>query len=456
MKYFIIIVLLFIFAACSGNAAVTGTGENNKSIEAVSAEIPANVNLEVPTVIPGAASGAALKVPPLWVTEHGAYYINSIVFPIDNGLMGSYDLIHIIDSSTGADIVLCSRLSCTHDSEDCAAFLPGEKFDMGNPAGRGWWDNPPLLFVSGEHIYALNNRRTFYRYNLDGSGRTEHVQIPDMYSLGDNNWLMNGKLYMEVHGIADTDEFGMGSVAVILEVDYENKNIREVWRTEANGTGRNNSNIVGARSGKFFIMEITYPDFERYDCADEYRADYDAVIISVDSVSGQQREVYRGNNIGSISENGVMLYHSQSDEALYRLCLLTGTQELLAGGLPGYLYVDEELDGRVVLYRFHEGREERWVYNFTTGVVTELFMGQFLYEEDGYFFIETESEDSEEPVESRVGDHVISSQSLRYRLGRIPKTDYWENNTEAIKDLGWLTADEWWELLIEKQNWNRR
>ncbi|MDR2533050.1 MAG: hypothetical protein LBC82_09450 [Oscillospiraceae bacterium] len=505
----LITALLLSLAACSGGgAAVTGSGESVGDGEfslpdsqenpgnTTNATNPWDTPRETPdfdnlTRIPDAASGVALRVPSMWVTEHGAYFVETVTPNADFALSKtditkSSTLLHIVDSATGNTMVLCSRVTCSHDSEDCGAYLPDEPVEPGIFINERVWvarslsgaGGGSLLFIDGEHIYALNSGRTFYRLGLDGSGRTEHMKLPEKYNIGGfGNWLMNGKLYMMVSYNVEISEYTYTNVYVILEVDYINKTVREVFEGNVN----NSLDVLGLWNGMFYLMETFYPEIGRGDSSPEeienYLNNQEISIFTLNPETDERNVIFSdvsygfNSNAYNTCEDGKFIFHSRREESLFRFNVRTGEKTLLADNLPGFIYIQEEIDGRIFLLvdnaandwsrPYHTVKNELFIYDSVARKITEITlrtkqnMGEdppttILYEADGYFYIELEREGEEQ---SQHGHTWF--QFVRSLLGRIPKDDYWVSNADAIEELDWYDQNEWWEMLSENQGWVR-
>ncbi|MCL2634763.1 MAG: hypothetical protein FWD34_09660 [Oscillospiraceae bacterium] len=508
----IILIAIFIFSltACSGvRAAVTGSGwgSGDDVSDADSSGTPGSTNtsnsgtpnnteapdMENLTMIPDAASGEALEVPNMWVTEHGAYYVYIPQPDLSHSsrggawiasFEGDYNdnniaLLRIIDKASGRDMVLCNRPTCPHDSEDCGAFLPEDPtnpdeyitFRVGRTFYRG---GNPCLFVDGEYVYALNGENTFYRFGLDGSGRTEYFRIPDEYQLQSQCWLMNGKLYMSGYYMVPVDEYGGStSSSVLLEIDYINKTMEIVW--DAGVYNENSySYILGLSNGKIYFMDMNYPPLIRTQQGiTDYNNNSEYTITTLNPSTGEKTIVLKKKgeefsaNVWQITDE--IFYHSRKDQALFKFNMHTGETTRLADNLPGFIYIGEERDGRLFLSR--DGSSDNWFapymtianelffFDFATGEITEITIMskrnygedeacRIEFEEDGYFYIITEYEMKEN---NDMGQTWYSMEN--YRVGRIPKEDYWVSNASAIEDLGWHTNDEWNAVLAEKLRW---
>ncbi|MCL2698087.1 MAG: hypothetical protein FWE74_08405 [Oscillospiraceae bacterium] len=502
--------LLLNLTACGGEgAAVTGTGDEvgDEALEVISAREeeeenmgwwtpqPREADFSKLTIIPDAASGESLLIPDIWVTEHGAYYINTIQPGMDiayssggrgGGVsVGSHvdewrqiTLIHIIDSATGKDMVLCNRVTCPHDSEDCGAFLPDDPADpdefnqWGFTSYRGWGGGN-CLFVDGEYIYALNSGNTFYRLGLDGGGRTEHMRIPDKYDFSwGQNWLMNGKLYMMTNIMIPNEEWGYNSVPALIEIDYANKTVNEIWAGDLNF----HANVLGLWSGQLYLIETLYPEWgQSQEDMLNYYNNQEINIFSYNPATGQRTDIFSDTGYGftgntwNIPDSGEIIFHSRRDETLSRLNVKTGEITLLAENAHGFIFINEERDGRISMIRYNN---DDWMTNhqlidisylfcdINTGEFGEITLrtrqnagdNEFMYiqfEEDGYYYVEAERE-----VEEHTDYGGYSwFEYKRTLLGRIPIDDYWASNADAIEELDWYDQNEWWEFLSEVHGW---
>ncbi|MCL2637370.1 MAG: hypothetical protein FWD48_03275 [Oscillospiraceae bacterium] len=536
MKKLLVVLLLAGLAlgltGCGGEgAAVTGTGDDvgEEAREVISArereaeEIennwwtppPRTADFTKLTAIPDAATGESLLVPDMWVTEHGAYYVNTVqpgmdgayggggvsrvvsgggraVTSMEYGGMGMdmeysapITLVHIIDSATGKDMVLCNRVTCPHDSEDCGAFLPDDPSDpddfnqWGFSARRGGWGGGSCLFVDDGYIYALNSGNTFYRLGLDGSGRTEYMSLPEKYDISwSQNWLMNGRLYMLVNIMIQTDDWGYSSVQAMVEVDYKNKTVTEIWAGEPWEEDKDSTyiNVMGLWDGQIFVNEVTYPQWGHSDDDQmDYYNNQKNSMYSFNPITGQRTEIFSDTGDGftgntwNIPENGEIFFHSRREEALKSLNLRTGEVTVLAENVHGFLFINEERDGRVTMMRYNN---DDWMtsnevdlsmlfFDTASGTFGELTLRTrtniddanyeimyIQYEEDGYYYIEVERE-----IEVHEEMWGPWHETKRILQGRIPIADYWASNADAIEELEWYDQEDYWQLLSEKQGW---
>jgi hypothetical protein len=505
----LITALLLGLAGCSGGgAAVTGSGDglDEQALDVLNLnssdsddeeddsfgrwndwgmrEAPDFNNL---TIIPDRNSGEALEIPSMWVTEHGAYFVHTTEpdwesVRTKDDIPKSSTLVYIIDSLTGNEMVLCSRVTCTHDSEDCGAYLPDEPPEPLDPNGwggfariMGGFGGGSNLFIDGGYIYALNNGITFYRMGVDGSGRTEHMKLPDKYDFSwSRNWLMNGKLYMLASHMIQSGEFGYTNVPVLLEVDYIGRTVNEIWAAD---NANSHIDVLGLWSGQLYLMETVYPEWDDTpEAIANYRDNQQITIFSFNPFTGQTTQILKDTSYGftsnawDIDESGDIIVHSRRDEQLYRFNVVSGAKTILAENLSGSIWVGEERDGWLLLSREEINDDEtHWQFlkrdvlllNLATNQLTELMLRtrqnvgepqpmSIQYEEDGYFYVMVE-----QVLEEQSGWGSTWYNSVRIQLGRIPKADYWLSNADAIEELDWYDEDDWWELLGEKQGWGR-
>ncbi|MCL2278445.1 MAG: hypothetical protein FWC20_03440 [Oscillospiraceae bacterium] len=463
----------------SSGDSVTAGGDSE---EAVLAPYSSD-NVENTSGTPlGAMSPDGIAIADRWDTELGTYFVAAA-----EGSTAPL-LLHMTDRASGSTFVLCPRPDCRHDSADCGAYLPPPIFEgdvIGNARhDRGGGVASGLLFADGEHIFSSNGGNTIYRFNLDGSGRTEAVRIPDEYMLSPDSgiWLLNGKLYAQgsiVLAIGDEDspEFMLLGVGVVIEIDYQNGTVRELHRNDYSQTLESDGEFIfttvfGLWDGKVFFRERHMPAWDDTDRA-AIMANFDnqrTTLFSIDPRTNERTTVHSAI-LSEASEPAVMgragaVFHSRSQNAMVRLDLLTGETAVLAENIHGYIQVDRELGGRLLLEHWSDhprsdanafDRSNLLALNLATGEVSEITlrittnMGQrgamrIVREENGYFYIEVEQELERQEV--RGSDPWYSP--IRHRMGRIPLEDYFAGNAAAIELLGWYTANDWftWEREI--------
>ena len=442
------------------------------------------------------AMGQALRIPDKWVTENGAYFTKAPVKESQNtdsqltvsggGWIGfspgedteDYILVYITDNNTGKDIVLCNKPNCSHDNADCGAFLPPE------PIPEGGFGRPLLatgfVFIDGENLYAFNGESTIFRMGLDGTGRTESVKIPDKYSHIHTAWLYDGKLYALGSLIIMRDDYSGFGVQVLLEIDYKSGAVREIWQEEAlepypNKDPKHENTIIGTWGeasgiweGKMFIKNTLNPPLTRTQAGyNEYLDNQDVTIYSVDLKTGERVEVFSDKSVGinldvwvGVDKNAVATFHSRRESALIEFNLLTGEKTILTTELPGWINVNEVLDGKRLLTRDNYTRNyvfdtdglnkappnNRLFYDYVTGKVGEITLmvkanvgnGEpvtVLKEEDGCFYVNLEHE----LVKDEWGNYRI----MRVRVGRISKADYWASNANGIELLDWYEYEDY-------------
>jgi len=434
-------------------------------------------------------SGHSLMIPSSWNTEYGAYYAaaaddisRDFDAPIAGGGRGGWSssidvsdandvtpplLVYITDKSTGKDIVLCNKPNCVHDSDSCGAVVPYDE-NPDESSRRPGYNRfmPAFLFADDDYIYVFNKGRTFFRLNFDGSNRTEHIKIPDEYHVSGTNWLMNGKLYMNVWISIPTGEYSSSSIAALIEVDYTAKSVREVWRADIHTKSGMSfdevyrADILGLWDGRVFIHEVFYPPLVRTQQGITYYQDNQEIkIISLDPATGNKEDVHSDKSDG-FSVNYFtpqFYYHSRREEAVFRFDLLTGTAEKIGGGISGYINIQSEIDGRLFMYRdntmddiFNKNYQltgnDLFFLDLSTGEITESRfelkrnIGEtthctIIKEEDGYFYLIVEEELAER--ESAWAGRDSFYETVRQRTGRVKKQDYWNNNTAAIELFEW-------------------
>jgi hypothetical protein len=417
-----------------------------------------------------------------WTTEHGTYFVAA-------GDSASL-LLHMTDHTTGNSFVLCPRPDCQHNSADCGAYLPQTIFEGNSITNAvesrrvltGSQENA-ILFADGEHIYASNGGNSIYRFNLDGSGRTEAVRILDEYMISPMDiWLMNGKLYTQgsitlAIGDENSPDFMLLGVGVVLEIDYQNGTVRELLRNDYHQSIEADNELIfttvfGLWGGKVFFNERHVPAWDGSDRA-AMMANFDnqrTTLFSIDPRTNERNTVHSAIQ-AEASEPVVMgragaVFHSRTQNAMVRLDLLAGETAALAENIHGYIQVDRELGGRLLLVHHSDhpradadafDRSNLLALNLATGEVSEITlrtttnMGQrgamrIIREENGYFYIEVELE--LERLEVRGSDPWYAP--IRHRMGRIAVEDYFLGNADAIELLSWYTSEEWfsWERQI--------
>ena len=431
-----------------------------------------------------ATSPDGIAISDRWDTELGTYFVAAV-----EGSTAPL-LLHMTDRVSGSTFVLCPRPDCRHDSADCGAYLPPPIFEgdvIGNTRrNRGGSVAEGILFADGEHIFSSNGGNSIYRFNLDGSGRTEAVRIPDEYMISPMDvWLMNGKLYAQgsitlALGDENSPDFMLLGVGVVFEIDYQNGTIRELLRNDYRQSIEADSELIftsvfGLWDGKVFFRERHMPAWDGTDRA-AIMANFDnerTTLFSIDPRTNERNTVHSATQ-AEASEPAVMgragaVFHSRSQNAMVRLDLLTGETAVLAENIQGYIQVDRDLGGRLLLEHWSDhprsdanafDRSTLLALNLATGEVSEITlrtttnMGQrgamrIVREENGYFYVEVEQELVRQEV--RGSDPWYSP--TRHRMGRIPIEDYFSGNAAAIELLSWYTANDWftWEREIRSR-----
>ncbi|MCL2248847.1 MAG: hypothetical protein FWC13_06220 [Oscillospiraceae bacterium] len=504
ITFITIIITLCLLTACSNESSPLGTIANSREDTAMQSSAIQNVdapsstdeiggetagtyyeshNNSTPAVAPiSLNSPDGIPLTDRWTAEHGIYFVAAS----ENASL----LLHMTDHTTGSSFVLCPRPDCQHNSADCGAYLPQTIFESGGindtvGARRVLTDSQEnaILFADGEHIYASNGGNSIYRFNLDGSGRTEAVRIPDEYMISSIDvWLMNGKLYAQgsitlALGDENSPEFTIVGVGVVVEIDYQNGTVRELHRNDYRQTLESDGEFIfttvfGLWDGKVFFRERHSPAWDGTDRA-AIMANFDnerTTLFSIDPRTSERTTLHSAIQ-SEASEPTVMgragaVFHSRSQNAMLRLDLLTGETAVLAENIHGYIQVDRELGGRLLLEHWSDHpRADAYAFdrlnllalNLATGEVSEITlrittnMGKrgamrIVREENGYFYIGVEQELERQEV--RGSDPWYSP--IRHRMGRIPIEDYFAGNAAAIELLGWYTANDWftWERQV--------
>ena len=451
----------YLVACSSDKATITSQTDENKVTDNVNNDsLNSNVSgskneNSTLTIMP--TSGAVLKIPDRWVTENGEYFTSK-------SEQASNLIVYITDQNTGKDIVLCNRPNCKHDNIDCGAFVPPDPQDEFGQWMKPWTSS--CVFADTDYLYVLNGGNTIYRMELDGTGRIVQTKISDKFTPGNTNWLYGEKLYMLGSILLMHDDLSGQSVQVLLEVDYINNSTHEIWIEEPLGTNREptgQNEVIGIWEGKVFIRQTLYAPLIRTQSGMEaYYDNQDVTIYSINLNTGQEEKIISGksnelftHNSFVLDENGEILFHSRRNSSLVRLNLLTREKTTLSNQLPGFIYVGEAFDGKRLLIR-ENGRDdiirwegEDWInkpgddllfYDYITGEIGEITLKTetnigpnkpmcILYEEDGYFYVDLKYE----LIKSEYDNYEI----MRKQLGKIKKSDFWENNKKELKYLEW-------------------
>jgi hypothetical protein len=480
------VLLLTVCAACVAceRAAITELGEVTNTVD--NGDTPANVPADIfentetseITAVPH-NNGDGLVIPARWVTERGTYFVSRLDGDCDcdldmwGHLCDSPMLLHMTDSATGNTFVLCNRPECPHDSANCNAYLPADVFEIletgqsadGGRGFRSYGRSEALLFTDDSHIYATNGHNTIYRFNLDGTGRIEVMQIAEIYQpssisaqLGTERirgWLMGGKLYLPVGMTVPAEgSYEFGHAMALIEVDYYDGKTREIWRDEYRpwggfGSELTSVEILGLWGGMVFLREM-YSPAATANAPDEF------TIFSIDPSDGGQETIRSGNrDNGGISAPFLGRGEAtrvRTDGALARFSLLTGEDTVLAENLPTELIAYREINGYMLFYRYHPELEAilargdepplDWVYmfpndllflNIETGeLIKSQLTTEILRETSEYIYIVIEREWQAE----NTGTSVVHRQT-RNLVGRVSKADFWANNADAVTELDW-------------------
>jgi len=330
------------------------------------------------------------------------------------------------------------------------------------------------VFVDGGYIYASNGFNGFFRFNLDGSGRTLAARVPCEFRLEDTSrggasWLMDGKLYILTTTQRPTGELNppVVSVQVLLEVDYKNGTVREVWEQEMRdwlperfgGSPQLNNSVfvMGGLGGKFYMQETIMVEstmaFFNSDTGlyeDEPFPDTQSTtLFSVNTADGNI-EVIReytpecglahGIDIVELAGgNPGLFYLSRSDGAFFQLDLSTGESTLVADGFTGdEWHMGRVRHGRLIAVNLEDWQYEQHAIDLATGEVTKLTLPHVRWEVGGYFYMVTDTTLELDPE----GSMSVSQEEPQELIARIPAEDYFANNEDAVEELGWFTWDE--------------
>jgi hypothetical protein len=421
-------------------------------------------NNPTPTVILGEI---ALLVPNKWFMQDMTYFTaianaeaTSKVIDGQMSVTGTADLLlHVTDHKTGQTFVLCNRPNCHHNSEDCGALLPPCTFEETEDIRNIY---PPQFFLDsfgifgvGDYIYAHNGYNAYYRFNLDGSGRTKAVRIPDQYDANvstTQNWLMNKKLYIitDVHKPTGLAHHPVALLKVLLEVDYKNGEVSEVWEQEfcesySRGDMSNNHlDVLGGFGGEFYMIQPIYLDIETLESI---------TLFSVNSVTANTEIIFTniGDGIEGIApdlRDGVSpsgFYFSKNNKEFVQLDFITRETTVLTDGFTDDWYISIIIHGYLIISNYvdTEGVDNKFI-NIGTGEVTDSVLPSIWAMEDDWLYMIVQS-DEINPNKNEGGFSVRDSDS-RYLVGRISVEDYFGNNETAIEEIGWLDYDELWGI----------
>jgi hypothetical protein len=350
-KLALILATVLVLTACE-RAAITELGEVTNQIQDEVSDTHANVPesteiTEITAVSHNSSDG--LVIPAQWVTEHGAYFVSHTDGDCDcdpdmrGHLCDSPMLLHMTDSATGNTFVLCNRPECLHDSASCNAYLPADVFEtleieLTADSERDFRNNrrsATLLFTDDSHIFVINGHNTIYRFNLDGTGRTEAMRIPAQYAAGCccyiRGWLLetslssHRKLYIHanvINPVADGSGFVFRNSSVILEIDYRTGAVREVYSWEEQSHivrgERRDVSVLGIWEGEIFFFE-SHLDGNVLEVVN-------SAFFSINPENGDRTDIYSGLfNLGdTVTDRAEVSFYSISDDKMLRLNLLTG------------------------------------------------------------------------------------------------------------------------------------
>ena len=513
-KLAVLLALVLLTTACGNRATVTEQEESTKGeIVTDNSGISGNPdNYELPISSDASEQfyeGDGVKIPQKWETENGTFYQRNYYGvlstagavnpgegisnnkPVEDGAtvtpdaerianaraMGyyvndakpdkSYVAVYVIDAATGEDMALCNRPNCTHASKDCVAYLPFPELET-DPMfmyPRSSLSETLFLFAEGDNVYAFNGMSTVYRLSTDGSSRNEHMLLPDKYHYTQRNWLMHGKLYMEVY-VQNPTPGGLNqnfSANALIEVDYHAKTVREIWQQEYKGDNEPLllRDIIGFWDGKIYFSDVIYPPYDRSNPpTDDLIIDYTYSVLNPRTGVTEELFVFETGSHGLSLGRGKVLIHSNTEEALLELNLITKQKTILADNLKGKIQLDHQLtDGKLLIFRDND----ILFYDFETEKIGEITIRekcnlgnnsasrilQISYDEndyhanEDYFYIYIESKWKE--VESHHGEKYMTRDGMR--LGKISKADYWNSNADAIEEMDWDETTEFMENL---------
>ena len=344
----------------------------------------------------------AVSLPAQWETDKGIYFTATSWFlaGITPGLdlgPGDYDdfigdplLLYMNDAITGNTIVLCNRPDCRHGGADCNACLPEDEY---YDTDRHDIRSTTAVFADGPYLYAHNGGSLIFRFNLDGTGRTEAVTIPSQYQ-GLKGWLMNGKLYAQANAFSTTGDFELVNILtkVLLEIDYISGEVRELWR-ENREQGVRLSEIFAVSEGKLYGIEKKYPykfplDFASDDMKRDFYHDTEYTLFFVDPGDDEARtniirsskgaefnpclKIYFSGDEPSESMSPGLYYHSSWDEAVYLLDLSTGEASKIIANIPGTMQITGLFGGRLFMVDYLKDNEagHRVFVDFNTGLTS--------------------------------------------------------------------------------------
>jgi len=296
---------------------------------------------------------------------------------------------------------------------------------------------------------------------------------------------------------------------VLLEIDYVNGETHELWEGTAERNSSSDIFAVSGGKF-YGIEKIYPKKFRNSYADDDERMEFHndtqntLFFIDPDNNDTPMNIIHRGTEyefnphlrVDYSGENPHVYYHSCKDKTIYWLDLLTGESTKIVDNIPGTKQITGVFGGRVFMVDFLRDNEVgyRWVTNIdgfsyfddaskmhealffvdiATGEIGEstiitkrtlfkertktesnLIEGGFsgntdgytdiIYEEDEYFYIEIERWEKEFDV--WYDGRVIHIYLYRHLIGRIPTEDYWQGNSGAIEELGWIDWEEFLDL----------
>ena len=233
---------------------------------------------------------------PIAASDKGYYYVTE------------YGYLCFIDKSTNANVYVCSKVNCTHSTEECSAYLAGVK-----PELNIWFYQNYIYYVTynGENLYSL------HRVSENGE---QKEKVTDLFRFGSVNISANGEVMLHRGNIYYSLDNMDGSCTLYMRNLQSPETEFEIYK-ESEGSG----DIYRIRGyGEGVCFEAGHRT------ADGYEGSLYYYNIAEQTVT----EVYSGVYKNYIIADGVLIY--SDEEQIWRIDLISGERSTFLE--DGYSY----------------------------------------------------------------------------------------------------------------------
>lgn len=279
--------------------------------------------------------------------------------------------ISYIDFNSNMEIPLCNQPQCNHDTQLCEALFYGEQYmstqivPMGgkiyvltakNPVYEALDSGSMNGFTMAESVAYST---ALYEMNLDGTGRTELLEIDSSYQITNTMVSGNGKII--VTGIKQIPE-NVVVKSVILQIDVASKTLTEL---EDDGT------ICGVWGNRVVISRSGYGDLTGMSDGEAMAA----IKNSTNTIISYDVETKAITEHGTVPPNEMpdnfvydnQFFYTSGRKGIYKINLDTNEKGTVTEQLSDGFFIVSKADGKIVC-SFNDGAEINAETTYCTSV----------------------------------------------------------------------------------------